>query len=71
MKTKEELINSLVIRLADSSNISVRELKNAIAGELYEYSVLKIECTELTTGDGSVTNALMNYFEVGKSNPIE
>ena len=66
MKTKEELINSLVIRLADSSNISVRELKNAIAGELYEYSVSKIECTELTTGDGSVTNALMNYFEVGK-----
>lgn len=45
MRTKEELINSLVIRLADSSNISVRELKNAIAGELYEYSVSKIECT--------------------------
>lgn len=66
MRTKEELINSLVIRLADNSNMPVRELKNVIAGELYEYSVERIECTELSVGDGSVTTALMNYFEVGK-----
>lgn len=64
--TKEDLINSLVIRLADSTNISVRELKNAIAGELYDYSVEKVECTELSTGNGSATDYLMNYFIVGK-----
>lgn len=66
MGTKEDLINSLVIRLADSSNIPIRELKNAIAGELYEYSVEKVECTEVSTGDGSVTEYLMNYFTVCK-----
>ncbi len=64
--TKEDLINSLVIRLADNTDISVRELKNVIAGELYDYSVEKIDCTELSTGDGSTTEYLMNYFTVGK-----
>lgn len=66
MGTKEELINSLVIRLADSTNISVRELKNAIAGELYDYSIEKMESTELSVGDGSVTDKLLEYFVVGK-----
>ena len=64
--TKEDLINSLVIRLADNTDISVRELKNMIAGELYDYSVAKIDCTELSIGDGSTTDYLMNYFTVGK-----
>lgn len=66
MGTKEELINSLVIRLADSTNISVRELKNAIEGEMYDYSVDKVECTDLSIGDGSVTEKLLEYFIVGK-----
>lgn len=66
MGTKEDLINSLVIRLADSTNISVRELKNAIAGEMYDYSIEKIECTELSLGDGSVTEKLLETFIVGK-----
>ena len=66
MSTKEELINSLVIRLADSTSISVRELKNAISNELYDYSVERIECTDVSVGDGSVTDELLEYFVVGK-----
>ena len=63
---KDELINALVIRLADKTTLSINELKNLIAIELYNYSIEKIETTELSTGDGSVTCALFKYFEIGK-----
>lgn len=63
---KEELINALVIRLADKTNTSVNELKNLISMELYDYSVDKIETTELSVSDGSITDSLFKYFEIGK-----
>ena len=66
MKTKDELINSLVMRLADESSMSVKELKQAISVELYNYSVNEITNTELSVADGTTTNALFQYFAVGK-----
>lgn len=66
MNTKEDLINSLVIRLADKSGMSVNELKNEISIGLYDYSINKIETTELSIGNGNVTTSLFRYFEVGK-----
>lgn len=64
--SKEQLISALVIKLADSVNISVNELKNIITTELYDYSVDKIESTELSVRDGSITESLFNYFKIGK-----
>lgn len=64
--SKEQLVNALVIRLADKVGISIGELKNIITMELYDYSVEKIKNTELSVGDGSVTASLFNYFKIGK-----
>lgn len=63
---KEELINSLVIKLADRTNMSVNELKSIISIGMYDYSIDKIECTDLSVGDGSITDMLWRYFEIGK-----
>jgi hypothetical protein len=63
---KEELINSLVIGLADNTNMSVCELKSLISIKLYDYSIDKIETTALSVGCGSVTDMLWQYFYLGK-----
>lgn len=66
LNAKEQLINDLVMKLADNVGISIGELKNIITMELYDYSVEKIETTEISVGDGSVTASLFNYFKIGK-----
>lgn len=64
--SKEQLINALVVKLADKVEISIGELKSILTMELYDYSVEKIETTELSIGDGNVTASLFNYFKIGK-----
>lgn len=59
MENKENLINSLVIKLADSTNLSVGELKSQLEIAMYDWSVSKIENTELTCSDGTVTKNLL------------
>lgn len=66
VNAKEQLINDLVMKLADKVGIGIGELKNIITMELYNYSVDKIETTDLSIGDGSVTISLFNYFKIGK-----
>lgn len=66
MENKENLINSLVIKLADSTNLSVGELKSQLEIAMYDWSVSKIENTELTCSDGTVTKNLLEYFRIGK-----
>lgn len=66
MNQKEELINSLVIKLADRTDMSVNELKSLISIGMYDYSIDKMETTALSCGDGSVTDMLWRYFELGK-----
>ena len=66
MNQKEELINSLVIDLADSTDLSVRQLKNIISSKLYDYSIDKIDETGISTRcNGNITEMLWDYFEVG------
>lgn len=65
-QTKENLINSIVIRLADDTKLSIGELKAKLQIELYDWSVTKIETTEVATTDGSATKSLLKYFEIGK-----
>lgn len=68
MNQKEELINSLVIDLADSTDLSVRQLKNIISSKLYDYSIDKIDETGISTRcNGNITEMLWDYFEVGKA----
>jgi site-specific recombinase XerD len=66
MKTKDELINALVVKLADETNMSIKDLRQAISMELFNYSINEIDTTELTTTNGNTTNALFQYFAVGK-----
>ena len=63
VNAKEQLINDLVMKLADKVGLCIGELKNIITMELYNYSVDKIETTDLSIGDGSVTISLFNYLE--------
>ena len=66
MGTKDDLINSLVMKLADETNMTVKDLRQTISTELFNYSINEIETTDLITTDGSVTNALFQYFAIGK-----
>ena len=66
INTKDELINALVMKLADDTSMSVKELKQAISTELYNYSINEITTTDLATTDGSTTDALFQYFAIGK-----
>ena len=63
---KEELINSLVIQLADKTDVPINELKSIISIGMYDYSIDKIENTALSIGDGSVTDALWGFFYLHK-----
>ena len=63
---KEDLINALVVKLADTSTLSVKELKDMLTDELYDYSLNLIESTELISVNGSMTDYLFNYFYIGK-----
>lgn len=65
-ETKENLINSLVIQLADNTNLSIGELKAKLQTELYNWNVTKIESTELSVANGDVTRELLRFFEIGK-----
>lgn len=65
-ETKENLINSLVIQLADNTNLSIGELKAKLQTELYNWNVTKIESTELSVTNGDVTRELLRSFEIGK-----
>ena len=65
-QTKDNLINELVISLADSCNLPISELKKKLQMELYDWNVQKIETTELSIKNGEVTKELLRYFEIGK-----
>ena len=65
-QTKENLINSLIIRLADDTNLSISELKAKIQLELYDWNVTKIESTDLVTTNGETTKELFKFFAMGK-----
>ena len=65
-QTKDNLINELVISLADSCNLPISELKQKLQMELYDWNVQKIETTELSIKNGEVTKELLRYFEIGK-----
>lgn len=65
-ETKENLINSLVIQLADNTNLSICDLKAKIQLGLYDWNVTKIESTELSVSNGDVTRELLKFFEIGK-----
>ena len=65
-QTKDNLINSLVISLADSTDLSIADLKQKLQMELYDWNVQKIETTELSIKNGEVTKELLRYFEIGK-----
>lgn len=67
MIEKECLINSLVIRLADSCHMSAKELKEIITEEMASYTVQRMETTLPSTGDGSATRFLMEKFIQGKA----
>lgn len=66
MENKENLINSLVIKLADSTSLSVGELKSQLEVAMYNWDVQKIENTEISVKDGTTTNDLLDYFRIGK-----
>ena len=63
---KDNLINSLIISLADNTNLPISELKQKLQMELYDWNVEKIETTELSVKNGEVTKELLRYFEIGK-----
>lgn len=65
-QTKENLINSLIISLGDSTNLSIAELKAKLQMELYDWNVSKVETTEISVANGDVTRELMKFFEIGK-----
>ena len=65
-QTKENLINSLVIDLAETSNLPINELKSKIETKLYNWNCTEITNTELSLCDGSVTRELLKYFRIGK-----
>ena len=65
-QTKDNLINELVISLADNCDLSISELKQKLQMELYDWNVQKIETTELSIKNGEVTKELLRYFEIGK-----
>lgn len=66
MGTKENLINELSIRMSIQLSVSAKEVKDILVVALHEYSVEKIESTEITTTDGSITERLWNYYCIGK-----
>lgn len=66
MDVKTELVNSLVLELADRGNLTIQDVKVAIIPKLYNYNVTEITNTELSTKDGTTTISLFNYFKVGK-----
>ena len=41
-QTKENLINSLIVSLADSTDLSISELKEKLQMELYDWNVTKV-----------------------------
>ena len=65
-QTKDNLINSLIVTLADDYNLPISELKQKLQMELYDWNVQKIETTELSIKNGEVTKELLRYFEIGK-----
>lgn len=66
MESKMDLVNALVYRLADKTDMPISELKAAIEISMYDYNVEKMETTELSVGAGRMTDALWMYFEIGK-----
>ena len=55
MDVKTELVNSLVLELADRGNLTIQDVKVAIIPKLYNYNVTEITNTELSTKDGTTT----------------
>lgn len=66
MREKENLINELTIQLADSCNIPVSELKKKIEYTFSMYTVIKMDTTLPSTGDGAATKMLLKFFAEGK-----
>ena len=65
-QTKENLINSLIVSLADNTNLSISELKEKLQMELYDWNVTKITTTDVSIANGDVTRELLRFFEIGK-----
>lgn len=66
MDKKTELVNSLVMKLADRGNLTIQDVKYVLIPELHNYNVTEIGSTELSVKDGSATISLFNYFRIGK-----
>lgn len=64
--TKDNLINKLVIQLAENTNLSIGELKSQIETTMYNWNVSEIESTEVSCHDGNITRDLLEYFRIGK-----
>ena len=65
-QTKDNLINSLIVTLADDYNLPISELKQKLQMELYDWNVQKIETTEL-----SVKNRTHHFDTSFNSIPIQ
>ena len=65
-QTKENLINSLIVSLADNTNLSISELKEKLQMELHDWNVTNVTTTEVSVANGDVTRELLRFFEIGK-----
>lgn len=65
-QTKENLINSLVCKLSENTDLSMEELRDKICVEMYSWNVSKLDENKVYVKDGSITRILMKYFEIGK-----
>ena len=65
-QTKENLINSLIVSLADNTDLSISGLKEKLQMELYNWNVTKVTTTEVSIANGDVTRELLRFFEIGK-----
>lgn len=66
MTTKEQLINSITLAIAESNDYSVSKLREIIRQELFNYDVVEIKETLPSVGDGSATIYLFGKFAQAK-----
>ena len=64
---KEEFITRYLNRLntvVDQNTLNI--MKDTFWSVSYDFSFQQIECTDVSTTDGSQTKYLFNYFSIGK-----
>lgn len=67
MDVKEEFINTYLAKASSFlDGDELKQLKNLFWAVSYDYSMTKIEYTEVATIEGSISENLMRYFYVGK-----